>query len=115
MFVEGETYTRKQIADELGGSLQWYLPTKDGQVVCGCFRTDINEQAPAKVSVGEGTIRVQTAQQAVDQNRAIPIFLKRATNDWGYVGMWKPVKFQFENPKMMGDEIIVGSLILEPA
>jgi len=46
MLKTGNQYSRRQIHDLLGGGIQSYLPHKNGQVVCGCFRKDLNPLAP---------------------------------------------------------------------
>ena len=39
LFVQGESYTRDFIHDQLGGEKVSYLPQKGGRIVCGCFST----------------------------------------------------------------------------
>ena len=93
-FKIGETYSRRQICDALGGTVQSYLPDIDGKVVCGCFDPgdEMNPNAPEEILFG-------TAGPSPDINRtadlvyaqghegqAIPVFLKRRANEWEYVG-----------------------------
>ena len=44
-FVFGQSYTRGAIRQALGGDLSSSLPHRDGRVVCGCFRPDLNPDA----------------------------------------------------------------------
>ena len=54
-FGHGKSYRRDAIAAGVGGGgLQTYLPTVDGRVVCGCFRTDVNPGAPEVILPGTG-------------------------------------------------------------
>ena len=85
-FVIGKPYTRRQIHDLLGGGLEEYLPTKNGRVVCGCFRRDGNPDAPLIVLPGFGEKIQRTARMFASQKSAVPIFLKGAPNEWRYVG-----------------------------
>jgi len=57
MFEIGESYTRKQIHDQLGCSIQIFLPTVDGEVVCACLSRNKNpngEGAPRGSVVAPG-------------------------------------------------------------
>jgi hypothetical protein len=51
-FIQGESYTRDRIHEVLGGEKVSYLPQKDGKIVCGCFSTDANPEAPYVILVG---------------------------------------------------------------
>ena len=93
-FTVGYKYTREQINVALGGSIQAFLPTVDGKVVCGCFKPDpdMNPFAPEEVLFGhegESTGINKAAdivfQQGID-HQAIPVFLKRKSNEWEYCG-----------------------------
>jgi len=80
-------YTRREIHDALGGNVEDYLPTKDGRVVCGAFRTeDANPDAPMVILPGFGPRIEKNADLFASQGTGIPIFLKRGTNKWQYVG-----------------------------
>ena len=53
MLIVGQSYTRQQIHDKVGGgSLQSYLPTRDGRVLCACLRLDTNPGAPEVILPG---------------------------------------------------------------
>lgn len=89
-----QIYTRQQISDEFGGSIQAYLPVVGGRVVCGCFVRSraMNPHAPEEVLFGtaEESREINRAADLVfEQGRAgnaVPVFLKRATNEWEYIG-----------------------------
>ena len=51
-FITGEAYTRDRIHASLGGEKVTYLPQKEGKIVCGCFSTDFNPEAPLVILVG---------------------------------------------------------------
>lgn len=85
-FVLGQTYTRREIAERLGGDWQSYLPHKNGRVVCGCFTPEMNPDAPDTVLVGDGPNVVESAQMLGAQVEPIPIFLKQQPNAWAYLG-----------------------------
>ncbi len=86
MFKIGEAYTRKQIHEQLGGSVQSFLPTVDGEVVCACLSRDMNPKAPHVVLVGNKPIVMKSAEQFSRQTTSIPVFIKEASNEWVCVG-----------------------------
>ena len=88
MFDIGTDYTRRQIHEALGGSVQSYLPTAHGRVVCACLRTDINPQAPSVVLVGRGERIEHAGDILASQREPIPVFLKRISNAWTYRGLF---------------------------
>ena len=53
-FACGQTYTRGEIRQALGGDLSSSLPHRDGRVVWGCFRPDLNPDAPDVILSGRG-------------------------------------------------------------
>jgi hypothetical protein len=81
MFEQGTLYTRDKIHELVGGSIQWYLPTVDGQVVCACLTPEANPDAPRIILAGEGEV--------IEQRRAVPTFIKRGPREWEYVGNFK--------------------------
>lgn len=85
-FERGKTYTRPEIHDALGGSLISYLPRKDGRVVCGCFSADLNPGAPDVVLAGFGREIELAARVFAGQSDAVPVFMKKRSNSWEYVG-----------------------------
>ncbi|MBI3896099.1 MAG: hypothetical protein HY313_09230 [Acidobacteria bacterium] len=88
-FQLGEYYTRADIHNELGGGIQDFLPHVDGRVVCGCFTSDLNPNAPWEILPGNGPDIIHWAEVFRQQGNAIPVFLKREVNRWEYTGMWR--------------------------
>ena len=86
MFIVGEAYTREDIHDEVGGSVQSFLPTVDGQVVCACLSKGMNPNAPNEILVGNKPRVIQTAEQFSKQSTPVPVFMKEASNKWVYQG-----------------------------
>lgn len=89
MLKVGSLYTRDQIHARLGGGLQDYLPHKNGRVVCGCFRTDTNPDAPEVILPGIGPDIQKWARVFRNQKNPIPVFIKKESNGWEYVGDYK--------------------------
>lgn len=88
MFKIDESYTRRQIHEKVGGSVQTYLPTVSGRVVCACLTKAMNPEAPDIILVGNKPRVIQAARQLAIQPDPIPIFLKQVSNAWIYVGMF---------------------------
>src|SRR5690242_17444713 len=89
VFVEGRPYTRREIADAVGGSIQDYLPHHNGRVVCACLVPQLNPGAPDVILVGTGPEIVRWARVFADQRDFVPVFIKRATNAWEHVGRYR--------------------------
>jgi hypothetical protein len=85
-FAVGQTYTRGEIREALGGDLSSYLPHVDGRVVCGCFRFDLNPDAPDVILPGRGPQIERWARIFATQRDFIPCFVKADSNAWEYVG-----------------------------
>ena len=93
-FIRGKSYNRVTIAKPVGGgNLQSYLPTVDGRVVCGCFRTDMNPNAPDVILPGDGPIIRGAAEVLCAQGGTIPVFLKDAHARWRYMGRYEVERF----------------------
>jgi hypothetical protein len=85
----GKNYSRKEISAALGGGEVEFLPTTDGRVVCGCFTTDHNPSAPNIVIPGTGKVIERSAKLFCEQDYPVPVFIKRRSNEWGYIGYYK--------------------------
>ncbi|MEM7592980.1 MAG: hypothetical protein AAF383_15930 [Cyanobacteria bacterium P01_A01_bin.83] len=85
-FTLDHIYTRQEIHEKLGGELETYLPQKNGKIVCGCFNLELNPQAPYIILVGQGDKIESKARQLSIQTKNIPIFIRKATNEWEYQG-----------------------------
>ena len=88
-FQQGESYTRNEIHDAVGGGLQDYLPHRDGRVVAACLSPELNPDAPSVVLPGRGPEIQRWAEVFAEQGDAVPTFLKRGTGDWEYVGKYR--------------------------
>ena len=90
MFDKNQLYTRRQIHDILGeGGLDDYLPHKNKEIVCGCFREDTNPEAPDIILVGNGRDIYRYACIFCKQKHFVPVFIKKAVNEWRYVGDYR--------------------------
>jgi hypothetical protein len=89
MFKMGYNYTRDQIHDVVGGGIQDFLPHKNGQVVCGCFRRDTNPNAPDVILPGNGPDIQKWAKVFREQKYPVPVFIKKESNVWEYVGNYE--------------------------
>ena len=75
-FEYGNHYSRREIHERLGGSMQACFPHIDGQVVCACLRYDLNPEAPEVLLVGDGPDVREYGNVLCQQNAPIPIFIK---------------------------------------
>jgi len=91
-FEYGKHYTRDEIHAALGGGKQAYLPTSHGRVVAGCFLREANPDAPDVVLPGFGRDIERTANLFASQGNAVPVFMKRTTNKWRYVGCYRVMR-----------------------
>jgi|GEM_PF-1494299 len=83
----GQCYNRTQIYQMVGGgSKQSYLPERKGRVLCGCFVPMLNAKAPYEIDVGDGPNILGSARRLAKGRYPIPVFLKRKSNEWEYVG-----------------------------
>jgi predicted HNH restriction endonuclease len=62
-------------------------------VLCGCFDPGLNARAPFEIDVGDLPKVTQYAQLLVQQGHEIPVFLKRGTKAWEYVGQFRAVRY----------------------
>ena len=128
MFELGNCYTREIIAAE--DSEERYLPLDgNGKVAAGCFRYDLNPDAPEIVLPGTGAIIELAADEFRRGGYSVPTFIKLAIGRWQYVGNYHVVKFstdpelieqhqeraaQLGDRKRTGREKITMVLYLEP-
>lgn len=92
MFKLGEAYTRAQIHEFLGGSIQSFLPTVQGRVVCACLKKKMNPGAPYIILVGNKPRVLQAALKLAGQAAPIPVFLKETSNAWNYAGLFSMLR-----------------------
>lgn len=109
MFVIGQTYSRAELHALLGGgSMQSYLPSKNGVVLAGCFGQRLNPKAPDEVYVGSGPKIISGAERAVQQKRSIPCFLKDGSKAFRYVGHYQPVHIDRHPESIRRAEAVTG-------
>ena len=92
VFFVGDAYSRKQIYEQCGGSLQTYLPCKDGVVVAACLTVEMNPQAPCIILCGNGPSVRQAGECLVSQARPIPVFIKNINRQWIFQGYFEVVE-----------------------
>jgi len=94
MFQPDKPYTRNEIHDLLGGSKRSYLPTVDGRVTCACLTRDMDLLAPEIIYVGTGPDVKESARILCEKQKgAIPVFIKKDSNDWRYWGLYAVERF----------------------
>ena len=89
MFIQEQAYTRKEIHDQLGGSIQSYLPSVKGHVVCACINRKYNPDAPRVILVGTGKGIERDGAMLASQKQAVPVFIKLGTNAWIFHGHFR--------------------------
>ena len=92
----GDTFTRNQIHEMFGGSVQSYLPHVNGKVKCICLTRELNPsfddsiKPPAftkLIMVGEGDGIEKAADMLSNQTKEpLPTFLKQSSGSWEYIG-----------------------------
>ncbi len=92
-FIPGQSYTRDQIHEEIGGELVSYLPESGGRVVCACLDPQLDPQAPRVILPGNGPGIMRKADKLMRQLEPVHVFLKRGTGDWVYRGEWVTLEF----------------------
>ena len=102
----GTLYTRREIHDIVGGGdLQSYLPHTEGRILCGCFDPELNRRAPYEVDVGNAPNVLRYAQLLAVEHGKIPVFLKRETNSWEYVGRFRATGYSDNPTDLAQDEL----------
>lgn len=91
MFERNKGYKRSEISRLLGGWVQDYLPHSAGRVTYGAFSNDLNPDAPSIVLPGTGEEIERWARVLCEQQDPIPVFVKRRSNEWNYMGTYRCV------------------------
>ena len=132
--IEGQCFTRRDIAVLFGGNARAFLPrVNGGDIVAGCFDPDMNPRVPYEILVHNAPNAILNAQRFLEQSRgagsppyeggvasdasftsddgvvlfsnsAIPVFLRRAPNVWEYVGRYRAVRYT-EDPDQVSIRI----------
>jgi hypothetical protein len=93
-----------------------------GRVLYGCFKPDIDGDAPRIVLVGDTPKVMGPARQFRAQGDRsqfyIPIFIRRARKEWVYVGDYKAVELAIDIPTIkkhnrLNRQDVTGLLFLE--
>lgn len=115
----GKVYTHDFICKLFGGDAKsgTYLPQSKQTILCGCFTSEKNPDAPEKILVGHGPRIIAKAERLETQGGSIPVFLKRGTNQWAYQGVFEFVRLSrnpadFENEAVIADRCdVIAALI----
>ncbi|MEK7699434.1 MAG: hypothetical protein AAB332_03440 [Planctomycetota bacterium] len=91
-FEKGKSYTRKDISGRVRGGIQDCLPHFGNEVVAICMKQELNPSAPNIMLVGKGRDKIKYSEILCGQTTTVPIFIKRAVNDWQCQGYYKPTK-----------------------
>jgi hypothetical protein len=121
MFDVGKPYTRKEIHAQLGGSMRACLLEARGSVVGICYEPRMNPQAPREILIGRGPQKERAGQALAAQPDAVPVFAKRRSNTWEFVGNFKGAGYiasEYEAARRAdgsGRTDVAGVLLLAPA
>jgi len=85
-FALGCEYTRREIQTHFGGSIVACLPTHGGVIVVACLSRKFSPGAPEVVLCGRGVRTTPLSAAFARQKAPIPVFMKRAANQWQYRG-----------------------------
>lgn len=107
-FKHGEFYTRIEISSKIGGDYISFLPSKNKSIVCGCFSPSKNPEAPRVVLAGKNPNVRRNADIFSKSHNYIPIFIKKSSNKWQYVGQWK-FKREITDPAAISKFCILGN------
>jgi hypothetical protein len=118
--IEGQTLTRRDIAVLFGGNARAFLPrVNGGDIVAGCFDPDMNPRVPYEILVHNAPNAILNAQRFLEQSKpsrrrskspatnprsSVPVFLRRASNVWEYVGRYRAVRYT-EDPDQVSIRI----------
>jgi len=91
--IPGQFLTRRDIAALFGGNTRTYLPQTGGRIVAGCFDPKMNPRVPHEILVGTGRLAHAAARRLMEQEGAVPIFIRRAPARWEYAGEFKAVAY----------------------
>jgi len=108
MFELGAMYTRRQIHDRLGGTIQGYLPQVGGRVVCGAFKRSLNPNVPDVILVGDAPNVRKGAEIFCEQGYPVPVFLKAAYNEWEHIGEYQVERWTEDATEIAKHEALSG-------
>jgi hypothetical protein len=120
MFGLGRHYSREEIHDAIGGNTQACLVQRDGAVIAVCYVPSMNPQAPRVILVGRGPQKEAAAAILGSQAMHVPMFAKRRTGRWEYLGLFKGDSYVQANAQTSryvegsGRNDVAGVLFLTP-
>jgi hypothetical protein len=121
MLELGLTYTRGEIQSRIGGSRRTCFVQVGDRLVGICFRPDMNPYGPATIFLRAGSKDVRAAQLSTFQPDGVPVFARRRSGAWEYLGLFKAERYIASREKIqhhMKRHIrheIVGALFLDPS
>jgi hypothetical protein len=82
--IKGRRYTWSEIVDGTGAdpAPPYFLLHRGGKVVAGCFRLDLNPEAPHIVLAGDGLQIRERTEIFCAQKGSIPVCLKSGMGEW---------------------------------
>ncbi|MDD5668948.1 MAG: hypothetical protein PHE58_02810 [Candidatus Omnitrophica bacterium] len=94
-FITGQSYTRQEIREIVGGgSVHNYLPyDENGRILCVCLSREHDPDGQKVILVGSGPSVQREAEMFCLQNTAVPVFYKKELNQWEYQGDFKPERW----------------------
>lgn len=97
--VKGRCYDWQEIGHLVGHEPFGFLTQFGENIVCGCFRKDLNPEAPSIVFPGGKDPQwVAKARLFQQQGTPIPVFIKAENLSWEFVGQFR-VKDLTQEPK----------------
>jgi mRNA-degrading endonuclease RelE of RelBE toxin-antitoxin system len=78
----------------------YYLPERNGHVVCACLRAELNPSAPWAILVGKEPPHLRKAELLVREPSPIPVFIKQAVDQWEYWGHFRFERCEKDSEKM---------------
>jgi len=88
--VVGQAYSRHSIRQLVGGgSIQTYLPSVGGRILCACLHPSGSLPAEDLILVGTQAQTVNSANRLFSQGGTIPLFIKESPGHWIYRGRYE--------------------------
>lgn len=88
MLNEGESYSRNEIAAEIGGQLQSFLATRNGEVVGIFANPQLNPDAPNTILCSNKPNTAKYSEWLCNQSTPAHLFLKIRPNEWRFEGLF---------------------------
>ena len=114
----GDILTRDEVAQEVGAGGDSCFLHRSNIVVAIAMNPAKNPDAPGILLVGKGPRKERYAEVFLNAGNYVPTFIKRAVNQWEYMGDFKAVKIEndekliAEHASLSGRDDIWGVLFL---